>query len=258
VERVAFLVEHTGVRLGCLLNPESLIVRRTSGVRHRQAGGGPLTAVAMTDDPLVYTGGGVTELQLDLLFDVTLSGSSIRTADVRSLTAPLWDLTENQPGDDGYARVPLVRFVWGKSWNIPGVVAAVAERLEFFTPGGAPRRSWLRMRLLRTQMSTADLSATRGAPMPISMPLDPQAMPASPALEERVVEVVGGVDESAPEPGAAESGAPAPRLDELAHRYLGHPSWWRLIAAVNGVVDPLRVSARVLRIPGAGTTEEER
>jgi Contractile injection system tube protein len=252
VERVAFLVEHTGVRLGCLLNPESLIVRRTAGVRHRQVGGGPLTAVAMTDDPLVYTGGGVTELQLDLLFDVTLAGSSIRTTDVRSLTAPLWDLTENQPGDDGYARVALVRFVWGKSWNIPGVVAAVAERLEFFTPGGAPRRSWLRMRLLRTQMSTADLSATRGSPMPMPAALDSQ-MPASPAIEERVVEVVGGIDERAPE-----SGAPAPRLDALAHRYLGHPSWWRLIALVNGVVDPLRVSARVLRIPGAATTEEPR
>jgi hypothetical protein len=253
VERVAFLVEHTGVRLGCLLNPESVIVRRTAGIRRRQAGGGPLTAVGMTDDPLVYTGGGVTELQLDLLFDVSLAGSSVHTADVRSLTAPLWELTENQPGDDGYARVPLVRFVWGKSWNIPGVVAAVAERLEYFTTGGAPRRSWLRMRFLRTQMSTADLSATRGSQMPISMALDAQMPATSPAIEERVVEIVGGVDERAPE-----SGAPAPRLDELAHRYLGHASWWRLIALVNGVVDPLRVSARVLRIPGADTREEPR
>jgi hypothetical protein len=108
------------------------------------------------------------------------------------------------------------------------------------------------MRLLRTQMSTADLSATRGSPMPMPAALDSQ-MPASPAIEERVVEVVGGIDERAPE-----SGAPAPRLDALAHRYLGHPSWWRLIALVNGVVDPLRVSARVLRIPGAATTEEPR
>lgn len=253
MERVAFLVEHTGVRLGCLLNPESLIVRRTAGIRHRQSAGGPLTAVAMTDDPLVYTGGGVTELQLDLLFDVTLAGSSIRTTDVRSLTAPLWELTENQPGDDGYASVPLVRFVWGKSWNIPGVVAAVAERLEFFTPGGAPRRSWLRMRFLRTQMSTADLSAPRSSPMPISTALDSQMPPVSPAIEERVVEVAGGIDERAPE-----SGAPAPRLDEIAHRYLGHPSWWRLIALANGVSNPLRVSARVLRIPGAAAPEERR
>jgi hypothetical protein len=242
VERVAFLVEHTGVRLGCLLNPESVVVRR-----HRRSAGGPLTAQAMTDDPLVFTGGGITELQLDLLFDVTLAGSSIQATDVRALTAPLWDLTENQQGDDGYARVPLVRFVWGKSWNIPGVVAAVAERLEFFTTGGAPRRSWLRMRFLRTQMSTADLAAARAAAMPMSAVLDSSTPPASPSAEDRVVEVVGGVDERAPGAGAA------PRLDAIAQRYLGHPSWWRLIALANGVADPLRASVRVLRIPGAAT-----
>jgi hypothetical protein len=207
----------------------------------------------MSDDPLVYTGGGMTELQLDLLFDVTLAGSSIRTGDVRTLTTPLWELAENQTGEDGRARVPLVRFVWGKSWNIPGVVAAVAERLEFFTPGGAPRRSWLRMRFLRTQTSTADLTATRGAAMPMTPVLDHQAVPTSPAVEERVVEVAGAVDERQPE-----AGGPAPRLDALALRYLGHPSWWRLIALVNGVADPLRVSARVLRIPGAPAREEGR
>jgi hypothetical protein len=250
MERVTFLVEHTGVRLGCLLNPESVVVRRTAGIRHRQSAGGPLTAMAMTDDPIVFTGGGTTELQLDLLFDVTIAGSSIQTSDVRGLTAPLWELTENQPGDDGYARVPLVRFVWGKSWNIPGVVAAVAERLEFFTPGGAPRRSWLRMRFLRTQMSTVDLSALRATAMPMSSVLDSQATPASPAAEDRVVEVVGDVDETTPGSGTI------PRLDTIAQRYLGHPSWWRLIALANDVADPLRASVRLLRIPGAASPRQ--
>jgi hypothetical protein len=250
VQRVAFLVEDTGVRLGCLLNPESVVVRRTAGIRHRQSGGGPLSAVAMTDDALVYTGGGITELQLDLLFDVSLAGSSLRATDVRTLTAPLWELTENQVGDDGYARVPRVRFVWGKSWNIPGVVAAVAERLEFFTPGGAPRRSWLRMRFLRTQMSTSDLSTTGGAVMPIVTTLEPQPPAVTPPAEERVVDVIGGVSEE-----GARAGAPPPRLDVLAGRYFGHPSWWRLIAVVNGIADPLRVSARQLRIPSASTPE---
>ena len=30
MERIAFLVEHTGVRLACLLNPESLVISRTA------------------------------------------------------------------------------------------------------------------------------------------------------------------------------------------------------------------------------------
>jgi hypothetical protein len=58
--------------------------------------------------------------------------------DVRALTRPLWDLTENAVAADGFAAPPTVRFIWGKSWNIPGVVLHVAERLERFNADGAP------------------------------------------------------------------------------------------------------------------------
>ena len=149
MERVAFLVEEKNERIGCLLNPETLVMRRTAGVRPRRSATGQLTGEGLTDDPLLYTGGGRTELDLDLLFDVTLAGSSISTEDVRDLTRPLWNLAENAARQEGYGRPPLVRFIWGKSWNIPGVIVAVAERLEYFTRDGVPRRSWLRMRMIR-------------------------------------------------------------------------------------------------------------
>jgi hypothetical protein len=149
VERVAFLIEDSNERLRCLLNPETLVVRRLSGTRQRRSVTGRLTGAGLTDDPLLYTGGGRTELELDLLFDTSLAGSSIATNDVRDLTAPLWNLAENVAHRDGYSRVPLVRFIWGKSWNIPGVIEAVSERLERFTPDGVPQRSWLRMRFVR-------------------------------------------------------------------------------------------------------------
>jgi hypothetical protein len=91
---------------------------------------------------LLYTGGGTTELLLDLLFDVSLVTDSADTVEnVRDLTRPLTDLAEGTIGTDGYAQVPLIRFIWGKAWNILGVVSAVAERLESFTPSGAPQRS---------------------------------------------------------------------------------------------------------------------
>ena len=35
MERAAFLIEDTNQRLECLLNPESLVVRRVAGVRDR-------------------------------------------------------------------------------------------------------------------------------------------------------------------------------------------------------------------------------
>src|SRR5687768_419562 len=143
MERVAFLIEPEGTRLGALLNPETLVMRRTAGVRPRRALGGPHTGVGLTDDPLLFTGGGTTELRLELLFDVTLAGSSVTTEDVRDLTRPLWQLAENAHAEDGYGRPPLMRTVWGKVLNMLCVVASVSERLEHFSATGAPRRSWL-------------------------------------------------------------------------------------------------------------------
>ena len=40
MERVAFLIEETNERLRCLLNPETLVLRRTAGVRPRQSATG--------------------------------------------------------------------------------------------------------------------------------------------------------------------------------------------------------------------------
>src|SRR5258705_7174336 len=77
MERVTFLVERTGDRIPCLLNPESLEVRRSAGIVRRRGAGGAILGNPRTDDPLVATGGGVTEYELKLLFDVdVLAGQS--------------------------------------------------------------------------------------------------------------------------------------------------------------------------------------
>ncbi len=242
MERVGFLLE-TGERLSCLLNPESIEIRRRAGVQSRRSIGGVLTGRGLTDDPLLYTGGGYTDLKLDLLFDVTLTGSSIQSEDVRDLTRPLWRLAENAVGEDGYGRLPIVRFVWGKSWNVPGVVAAIAERLEYFTPAGAPQRSWLRMRLLRVEESAAPRAG------PGRQPPQPQELLSAqtkvPPEEVRMHEMTGGTS-GAPDDdrGAGE------RLDEIAQRTYGDPCYWRLLAAFNDINDPLHIPpGQLLRIP---------
>ena len=61
MERVAFLIERTGERIGCLLNPESIVRRRVAGVRTRRSAGGLLTGTGLSDDQLIYTGGGTTD-----------------------------------------------------------------------------------------------------------------------------------------------------------------------------------------------------
>jgi hypothetical protein len=245
VERVAFLVEETGARLVCLLNPESVIVRRTAGIRRRYVTGKPLAGEHLSDEPLLYSGGGRTEILLDLLFDISLPGSTIQSEDVRDLTQPLWNLAENAPRRGPYGQPTAVRFVWGKAWNIPAVVAAVAERLERFSAGGAPGRSWLRMKLLRRPepgrdralaLSTRDgvtaSQAIAGAPVVGSVEV-PRG-----GHEVRLHRVLGSG-----EPGRGE------RLDQIAARYYGAPDW-RPIAITSGISNPLDLPENaLLRIP---------
>ena len=50
MERVAFLLERTGERIACLLNPESLVLRRRAGLRSRQSAGGLVTGAELADD----------------------------------------------------------------------------------------------------------------------------------------------------------------------------------------------------------------
>jgi hypothetical protein len=238
VERVCFLIESTGERLVCLLNPESVVVRRSAGLRPRRTAGGLVTGSRLSDDPLLATGGGRTELELDLLFDVTLGGSTVTSENVQDLTRPLWQLSENVAGPDGYGSLRAVRFVWGKAWNIPIVVAAIAERFERFTTTGVPERSWLRMRLVRTGVPAAPEGMAGGTG---EEPAPPPSLELPDIPEDQITyhEVFGGEGEEAGE-----------RLDDIAARYYGEPGLWRVLAVFNGVADPLRIPPpQVLRIP---------
>lgn len=137
MDRIGFLLPG-GRRVDCLLNPEDIQVSRTSGVQAQRTIGASQWGAG---DPVQRTSGGTTRLSLKLLFDVMLQG--VRATDVRELTEPLWELADaagsQMQGDD------KVRFMWGKSWNVPGSIESLSERLEQFTSGGAPRRAWITM-----------------------------------------------------------------------------------------------------------------
>jgi len=254
VERVAFLVEDTGERIACMLNPEAMVVRRLAGVRQRRSAGGVLTGAGLADDTLLFTGGGMTELHLNLLFDVSLAGSSAKVDDVRDLTYPLWQLAENSGDEQNYGRPPLVRFVWGKTWNIPGIVAAVAERLDYFTPQGDPLRSWLRMRFLRVaepgSHALGELRPLRAIQLP------EQVLP-QPFTQTGTVAV-----QTSPGEFQVHQFVAGERLDQLVHQYYGyygHPSLWRWLATYNGLSDPLHIPPGTLvQIPPLNLLEGKR
>ena len=251
MERVVLVIERSGERLRCLLNPETLEIERHAGIQQQQAEGEPLSGPELADDPLHYTGGGRTELKLDLLFDVSLAGSSIPSQDVRELTSSFWNLAENLPDEGGQWRPPLVRFLWGKSWNIPGVIAEVAQRLEHFTPQGVPRRAWIRMRLLRVMERIEPIDPYARPPrLPSLSELSENRSEGGPSPQRiRVQEILGA---SGAEGSAGVSGA----LPAIAEKTLGHASLWRLLAQFNRLIDPLRIRAgSLLRIPLSGRIE---
>jgi hypothetical protein len=236
MERVVFLVEDTGERIACLLNPESLVLRRRAGIRQRESGGGVVTGTRMTDDSLIYTGGGLTSIELDLVFDVAVAGSSIATEDVRELTGPLWRLAENTDDPQRRGKPRVCRLVWGKSWNIPAVVAAVSERLEQFNAEGVPRRSWLRMRLLRCRLPES--STPTGLSEGVSEGETGRTL-------ARVHEVVGG------DTGiGGETGPSAEPLSLVAFRETGDAANWRAF----GLDDPMSLlPGQLLEIPESGS-----
>jgi len=253
MERVAFVVEPTQERIGCLLNPETLVMRRSAGFRPLGSASGRFTGTQLADDPLLFTGGGCTEVELDLLFDVSLAGSTITSTDVRDLTGPIWSLAENRADAAGYGRPLLARMVWGKAWNFLGVVTDVAERLEHFDIAGTPRRSWLRMRM-RRMGRPAGAGVAEGS-RPGALPPGTEVVP-PPSATDDAHQVVG--DNPAPDDPAIDAPARAPgpvaqgeRLESIAARYYGgQPSLWRYLAAANDLKDPPWVPpGTILRIP---------
>ena len=247
MEHAAFLIEDSGARIPCLLNPASVVVRRAAGVRPRFSVGGPLTGAGVSDSPLLFTGGGTTEITMDLLFDVSLARSDPPPENVRELTEPLWRLAENETKPGEYGRPPAVRFVWGKAWNIPGVVVAVSERLEYFTQAGTPQRSWLRLRMLRITSDESEAAAAEStAPEPGEETDDwgPGDFP-TPVNESDVrrYDLIGDGE------GAAE------RPDAIAAACGSAPEDWPAIMEFSGVDDPTALQAgQTLRIPPSSTT----
>jgi hypothetical protein len=245
MERVAFLLEPGGERIGALLNPETLVMRRTAGLRSRRALGGSAAGGGTAEDPLVFTGGGMTELLLELLFDVSLLGSTVQTEDVRELTRPLWRLAENTVEEGGFGRPPRLRVVWGKQLNESCIVASLAERLEHFTSAGAPRRSWLRLCLLRVDDGPAEAMQ---APPVLAPGLDAEQVAERLSPEDFEAHEVLGAGGAPGQPPVS-----GQRLDEIAQQAYGDPAHWRLVASLNDIDDPMQVPAgTVLRLPSAG------
>jgi hypothetical protein len=240
MDRVFFHIERTGERISCLLNPETVLVSRRGGVRNRSHEAGELSMGTGDHEPLVFTGGGRTVIELQLLFDVDeagTTGAGLRATDgeagpdVRTTTSRLWRLAENSASEGGGRRPPLVRVVWGVSWNIVGVIAAISERLDRFAPTGRPLRSWVAVRLVQLDDEITAEPELVSAPRTLASraPDDVGAKGHVESLVSR--ELAHGV--SALDPRA---------LPLLAWERFGDPGAWRRLADAAGIDDPLAMT----------------
>lgn len=231
MERVLFHVDSTLELIPCLLNPENVVMRRSSGVQ-AAPNANIIGRSPRQYDTLMFTGGGQTELELQLLFDIQLGAGAGALDDVRDLTVPLWRLTYNEGMVNGFGQPPLVRLIWGKAWNVPGIITDLAERTEDFSSTGKPRRSWVSLRLLQTD--AAPLTTVRSRLLDAATLDALRALVGSGPLSDLMVYEVREGD----------------RLPELAERFYGKAGLWRLIAEFNALEDPnVLAPGTVLALP---------
>lgn len=227
MERVVFLDDQTGAQVQCLLNPETITLRRTAGLTELPFDGAPVGATGLSDTPVVATGGGRTEIELDLLFDVDLLTGDAPPDDVRTLTLPLWRLCENSVEVKARRQVPHVWLLWGRAWSLLCVIEAIAERFDSIAPSGAPGRSWIRLRARRVNDSVLTLEPTAPATTPSSQ--------GTPGADRATAITVTGDGATTDDLGA--------RIDLIAAELVGDPAAWPELCEANGIEDPLRIPA---------------
>lgn len=238
MERINFLVDETGERVTCLLNPETVTMRRWSGIADLPAEMAPLSASTMSDTPVIFTGGGRTELDLELLFDIDLDPRE-GIDDVRDLTLPLWQMSENAVQAPHRVMAPKVWVLWGREWSFLSVIESIAERFENMDSSGAPHRSWMSLRARRVSDKTfpGDMPA---AGVPASKPR---------RSSETAETVVTSGD------GGTAGGFEGVRPDHVATQLSGDPRNWRSVCAENDIDNPMGIPAgTVLRRPEAPGT----
>ena len=167
-----------------------------------------------------FVGAGTTKLALQLWFDVAAMEQSTDSAstgeqgivdDVRRLTQHIVFFMNPQPADDhpNEQAPPGVRFEWG-TFAFDGMVEAMDETIEFFSPEGKPLRANITLTLSAQKILPRNASKGEG-----NLRARPGHTPLKVAKQGDSLQSMAGA-----------SGK----------------SDWQGIAAANGIEDPLRIS----------------
>jgi len=209
----AFLEIEGGGRVPCMYNPENFSMSRSNDWS------APESTPGMDVKTLSFAGANSGTMSLDLFFDTTATGAPV--TDHTSKIVALMDIDPNLPGSDpdsGNARPPTVTFHWGNLHAFPAVVSSLTLQFTYFSSSGVPLRASMGLELTQYEKSNAfgPQNPTSGTPKP-----------------HRVHRVM-----------------PGETLDRISARYYGDSTRWRVIAAANGLEDPLALQpGQVVSIP---------
>ena len=132
-------------------NPETMKVSFANQIVQPQAGD-----QAAGNAGRQFVGAGTTKLAITLWFDVTAM-TEAPLDDVRRLTANVVYFITPKPSniDSSKLAPPGLRFSWG-SFLFDGMVEALEETLEFFSPAGKPLRAQVALTLSQQKILVAE------------------------------------------------------------------------------------------------------
>lgn len=193
-----------GRKVAVQFNPESLKVTFANQIVQPQGGD-----QAAGNSGRQFVGAGTTKLALQLWFDVTAMEKDA-VDDVRRLTQDVVYFMTPQKSDQDPAKLapPGIRFQWG-SFLFDGMVEALEETLEFFSPEGKPLRAAIALTLSQQKILVSTFEGDG------KVPNRPGQTPLKSAKQGDSLQGMAGKD------GKQD---------------------WQGIAAANGIEDPLRMS----------------
>jgi hypothetical protein len=172
-----------------------------------------------------FLGTGGLKLSMQLFFDDFASAKGDVTPKINKLFS--WQVPNKDSSVQTWSP-PLVKFAWGENGvlnGFQGILTDVSASYTMFNRSGTPIQATVDITIVQAN----------GIPVP-KWPDPPGTNPTSHALDARRVHVVVEGD----------------TLASIAYSEYGDPGYWRALAEVNGIDDPLRVRPGAnLVIPGA-------
>ena len=176
------------------------------------------TTVGDNVGDLQFSGGNPIELTMQLIFDTSLTGESVQS----KYTSKLWDLAmvneQNLDQKTNRGQPPRCELSWGQNWSFKAVVTSISEKLTLFLPDGTP---------IRSEMNLTLKQAEDEGKFPFQNPTSGGTVgQRSHIVRQRET------------------------LDGIAATEYGQARYWRYIAEVNHIDNPLAVRpGKVLRLP---------